>query len=60
MGFALLKWRERWVDSGWQWLIGLDERVRRPLEVLYVIVGIVLIALGVYNLVRGLPGPRAS
>jgi hypothetical protein len=39
IGFTLLRWRERWVDSGWRWLIGQDERLRRPLEVLYVICG---------------------
>jgi hypothetical protein len=52
IGFTLLRWRERWVDSGWRWLIGQDERRRRPLEVLYVIVGILLIALGIYNLAQ--------
>jgi uncharacterized protein YggT (Ycf19 family) len=48
MGFALLKWREQIVDSSWpwRWLIGLDERLRRPLEVLYVLIGMVLIMLG--------------
>jgi uncharacterized protein YggT (Ycf19 family) len=46
MGFALLRWRAQMVDSGWQWLIGLDERLRRPLEVLYLLTGIVLIVLG--------------
>jgi hypothetical protein len=52
MGFTLLKWRERWVDSGWRWLIGLDERLRRPLEVLYLMVGIGLVVLGIYGVVR--------
>jgi hypothetical protein len=47
-GLALLRWREQIVDSSWpsRWLIGLDERLRRPLEVLYVLIGMVLIVLG--------------
>jgi len=55
-GFTLLKWRERWVDSSWRWLTNLNERLRRPLEVLYVITGVAFIALGLlglYSLVRG-------
>jgi len=50
MGFALLKWRERWVDSCWRWLTDLDERLRRPLEVLYVITGVAFIVLGLFGL----------
>lgn len=55
-GFTLLKWRERWVDSNWRWFTNLDERLRRPLEVLYVIMGVAFIALGLlglYSLARG-------
>ena len=55
-GFTLLKWRERWVDSSWRWLTNLNERLRRPLEVLYVITGVAFIALGLlglYSLARG-------
>ena len=55
-GFTMLKWRERWVDSSWRWLTNLNERLRRPLEVLYVITGVAFIALGLlglYSLARG-------
>jgi len=50
MGFTLLKWRERWLDSSWRWLTDLDERLRRPLEVLYVITGVAFIVLGLFGL----------
>jgi hypothetical protein len=46
LGFALVRWREQMVDSSWQWLIGLDERLRKPLVVFYVATGMVLIVLG--------------
>ena len=50
IGFVTLKRREQWVDSGWRWLLDLDERLRKPLEILYVIIGAVLIALGLNGL----------
>ena len=50
MGFTLLKWRERWFDSSWRWLTNLNERLRRPLEVLYVITGVAFIVLGLFGL----------
>ncbi len=57
-GFSMVKWRGQMVDSSWQWLITLDERLRRPLEVLYVLTGIVFIVLGaggLYVLARQAP-----
>lgn len=49
-GAALLVNRERAVESGWRWLLELDERLRRPLEVLYVITGLFFVAVGLNGL----------
>ena len=57
-GLVVFKWRGQMLDSSWQWLIKLDERLRRPLEVLYVLTGIVFIvvgARGLYVLARQAP-----
>ena len=57
-GLVVFKWRGQMVDSSWQWLIKLDERLRRPLEVLYVLTGIAFIvggATGLYVLARQAP-----
>ena len=57
-GLVVFKCRGQMVDSSWQWLIKLDERLRRPIEVLYVLTGIAFIvagATGLYVLARQAP-----